>query len=175
MKTIYKEELKKSMEYMGSKDDVIFIGQQIVFRGNPMSTTIENVSKDKMIETPVLEEVQMGMSTGLAISGYCVVSFYPRWDFLICGTNQLVTHLDNFKKMTGYDAHVIVRVGKGSDTPLDPGPQHKSDYSEQFKELLEYVEVVSLKDKSKIYETYINAYKNKKPIIITEYPELYDV
>ena len=47
----YKDELIKSMEYLGSKDDVMFIGQQIVFRGNPMSTTIETFPKEKMIET----------------------------------------------------------------------------------------------------------------------------
>ena len=171
---IYKEELKKSMDYLATKKDTIFIGQQIVFTGNPMSTTIEDVSKDKMIETPVFEEVQTGMAIGLSMSNYCVVSFYPRWDFLICATNQLVTHLGKFKKMTNYESHVIIRVGKGADTPLDPGEQHKADYSEQYRPLLPNVEIICLKDKNKIFDTYKMAYKNKKPIILVEYPELYN-
>ena len=134
--TIYKDELTKSMNYLASKDNIIFVGQQIVYKGNPMSTTIEEVPKEKMIETPVFEEVQLGMSTGLSMTGMCVVSFYPRWDFLLCASNQLVTHLDNFRYMTGQDAHVIIRVGKGSDVPLDPGHQHKADYSEAFRKIL---------------------------------------
>ena len=171
--TIYKDELTKSMNYLSSKNDTIFVGQQIVYRGNPMSTTIEEVPKEKMIETPVFEEVQLGMSTGLSISGMCVISFYPRWDFLVCATNQLVTHLDNFKHMTNQDAHVIIRVGKGSDDPLDPGIQHKADYSDAFRKILNDVEIVNFHSHDNIYETYVKAYENKKPIILVEYPEKY--
>ena len=169
----YKNQLIKSMNYLSSKDNTIFIGQQIVYPGNPMSATIEDVPSDKMIEMPVFEEVQMGISTGLSMTGLCVVTFYPRWDFLICATNQLVTHLDKFKHMTGTDAPVIIRVGKGSDDPLDPGVQHKGDYSNQFRELLENIEIVNFYDKSNIYETYVRAYESKKPMILVEYPERY--
>ena len=51
------------------------MGQQTA-AGNPMSTLILDVSKDKMIET-VFEEVQMGMSVGLGMTDMCVVTFYP--------------------------------------------------------------------------------------------------
>ena len=173
MKTTYKDELTKSMNYLAEKPNTIFVGQQIVFKGNPMSTTIEEVPTDKMIETPVFEEVQMGMSVGLGMTNMCVVSFYPRWDFLLCASNQLVTHLDKFKHMTGYDSHVIIRVGKGSDDPLDPGVQHKADYSDGFKSMLSDIKIINLNDKSNIYETYKKAYENKKPIILAEYTEMY--
>ena len=125
----YKDELIKSMEYLGSKDDVMFIGQQIVFRGNPMSTTIETFPKEKMIETPVFEEVQLGMATGIAITGKTVVSFYPRWDFLICATNQLVTHLDKFKHMTGTDAPVIIRAVFSKVKPIPAAAQPEYELS----------------------------------------------
>jgi len=92
---------------------------------------------------------------------------------LICAANQLVNHLDKFKHMTGYDSHVIIRVGKGSDDPLDPGVQHKADYTEEFKGMLDDVEIINLYDKSNIYETYKKAYNDKKPIILVEYPERY--
>ena len=41
-----------------------------------MSKTIEGLPKERMIETPVMEEVQMGMSLGLGMAGKSVVSFY---------------------------------------------------------------------------------------------------
>ena len=112
--TIYKDELTKSMNYLASKDNTIFVGQQIVYKGNPMSTTIEEVPKEKMIETPVFEEVQ-----------------------------------------------------------LDPGVQHKADYSEAYSTILDNIEVVNFHTHENIYETYVNAYKNRKPIILAEYPEKY--
>jgi pyruvate/2-oxoglutarate/acetoin dehydrogenase E1 component len=65
-----------------------------------MSTTIGDVPKDKLIELPVMEESQMGMSLGMAMAGDFVITFYPRWDFLICATNQLVNHVDKLVLMS---------------------------------------------------------------------------
>ena len=48
--TPYKDALSKSMEELSKKDNIVFIGQQIIYRGNPMSTTLDNVDKNLMIE-----------------------------------------------------------------------------------------------------------------------------
>src|SRR6056300_878930 len=84
----YQDELTRAMTYLGEQEDTRFVGQQIVFPGNPMSATLDNVDKSKMTEMPVMEEVQMGMSLGMAMTGLSVVTIYPRWDFLISATNQ---------------------------------------------------------------------------------------
>ena len=44
----YKDALTDAMTFLGEQEDVMFIGQQIVYAGNPMSTTLTNVSKDKI-------------------------------------------------------------------------------------------------------------------------------
>ena len=75
----------------------------------------------------------MGMTLGLSMLGKKVVTFYPRWDFIISAANQLINHVDKYELMTEQKPHIIVRVGKGSDTPLDPGHQHKANYIEEFK------------------------------------------
>ena len=90
--TPYKDALSKSMEELSKKDNIVFIGQQIIYRGNPMSTTLGNVPKDKIIELPVMEDSQMGMSLGMAMTGDFVITFYPRWDFVISAANQLINH-----------------------------------------------------------------------------------
>lgn len=169
----YKDELTKSMTFLAEKEDTIFIGQQIVYAGNPMSTTLTEVSKEKMIEVPVMEETQMGMSLGLAMAGKCVISFYPRWDFLISATNQLVNHLDKFEHMTGKKVNVIIRVGVGSKDPLDPGIQHRNDYTKEFKSMLQFTKVHELKNVEDIYQIYTNAYNEGGVHIIVEWPELY--
>jgi len=132
--TPYLDALTEAMKLSMENDNTIFIGQQIVYYGNPMSKTIEGLPKERMIETPVMEEVQMGMTLGLAMYGHSVISFYPRWDFVICAANQLVNHLDKINVMSdgAWNPNIIIRVGKGSDTPLDPGHQHKADYTEEF-------------------------------------------
>ena len=95
--TPYKDALTNAMKVLGEKEDTVFIGQQVLWKGNPMSTTLGNVPKEKMIEVPVMEETQMGMSLGLAMTGKSVITFYPRWDFLVSATNQLINHLDKFE------------------------------------------------------------------------------
>jgi pyruvate/2-oxoglutarate/acetoin dehydrogenase E1 component len=171
--SLYKDALTKAMDLCNQKENSIFIGQQIVWRGNPMSTTLDYVDANKMIELPVMEETQMGMSLGLAMLGKFVISFYPRWDFLISATNQLVNHIDKYELMTGDIPHIIIRVGKGSDTPLDPGHQHKGNYINEFSSILKNVNVMDCKNVYDIQKNYEFAIKNKGVYLINEYPQYY--
>ena len=173
--TVYKDSLINAMTYLGNKDDTIFIGQQIVYAGNPMSTTLGNVSKDKMIEVPVMEETQMGMSLGLSMTGKTVITFYPRWDFLVSSTNQLVNHVDKYTLMTGKKANILIRLGKGSDKPLDPGHQHKGNYINEFKSLCSNIKFHDLTSHTSIIDSYTSAYEEGGVHVLVEYPELYFV
>ena len=173
--TPYKDALTDAMTFLGEKDNTVFIGQQIVYAGNPMSTTLGNVSKDKMIELPVMEETQMGMSMGIAMTGKTVITFYPRWDFIILAANQLINHVDKFELMTGSKLNLIIRLGKGSDKPLDPGHQHKGNYFEEFKSMCPHIIFHNLLNKEDILSTYKNAYEQGGVHVIVEYPELYYV
>ena len=171
--TPYKDALTKAMTDLANLDDTIFIGQQIVYAGNPMSTTLGNVPKEKMIEVPVMEETQMGMSLGLAITGKRVITFYPRWDFIISAANQLINHVDKFELMTGKKLNLIIRLGKGSDKPLDPGHQHKGSYFEEFKSICKNIEFHDLKSWKDIELAYQYAFKEGGIHLLVEYPELY--
>ena len=171
--TPYKDALTKVMTDLANLDDSIFIGQQIVYAGNPMSTTLGNVPKEKMIEVPVMEETQMGISLGLAITGKRVITFYPRWDFIVSAANQLINHVDKFELMTGKKLNLIIRLGKGSDTPLDPGHQHKGSYFEEFKSICKNIEFHDLKKWQDIELAYQYAIKEGGVHLLVEYPELY--
>jgi pyruvate/2-oxoglutarate/acetoin dehydrogenase E1 component len=140
-----------------------------------MSSTIINVPVDKLIELPVMEDSQMGMSLGMAMMGKCVVTFYPRWDFLICATNQLVNHVDKLGLMSNgeWKPNMIIRVGKGSDKPIDPGHQHKNNYIEQFKTMCPNITFWDLKTSDDVILSYKTA--NLGGIhVIAEYPEIYN-
>jgi pyruvate/2-oxoglutarate/acetoin dehydrogenase E1 component len=171
----YKDELTRAMTFLGQQDNVMFIGQQIVYAGNPMSTTLGDVSKDKMVELPVMEESQMGMSLGIAMTGKTVVTFYPRWDFIVLAVNQLVNHIDKYELMTGKKANILIRLGKGSDKPLDPGHQHKGNYLSEFKSLCPNIQFHDLQKTQDIFSAYQSAYECGGAHVLVEYPELYYV
>ena len=76
--------------------------------------------------------------------------------------------------MTEQKPHIIVRVGKGSDTPLDPGHQHKANYIEEFKSMCKTIKIFDCKSPKEIKEAYHFANNNKGVYIINEYPEKYN-
>lgn len=171
----YKDTLTECMDKLNTIENIVFIGQQIVYAGNPMSTTLVNVDKEKMIETPVFEEVQMGITLGMAMTGKTVVSFYPRWDFIVSATNQLVNHVDKYNLMTGKDVHILIRLGKGSDVPLDPGHQHKNDYFSEFSSMCTHIKFHNLTSVDKIEPAYTEAINDGGIHVLVEYPQLYYV
>ena len=94
----YFNELKRSMEYLASNKKTIFLGQAVEVPGTAMSNTLKNVKKSKLIELPVAEEMQMGITIGMVMNGLIPVSIYPRWNFLLLAINQLVNHLDKLNE-----------------------------------------------------------------------------
>ena len=119
------------MDFLGTKKETIFIGQAVEVPGTAMSNTLKNVPKKKLLELPVAEEMQMGMSLGLAMDGNIPISIFPRWNFLLYGINQLVNHIDKFKIMAGdkIKPKIIIRTSIGSQRPLHPQYQHIGDFS----------------------------------------------
>ena len=91
----YKEELIRSMKWLGEKDNTLFLGQATSFSGHAISNTLTKVPKDKLVELPVMEEVQMGMCAGLSLENYVPISIYPRFNFMMLAINQLVNHIES--------------------------------------------------------------------------------
>lgn len=155
----YFSELARAMTALGLDSRTVFLGQAVQFPGTAMFGTLERVPMEKRIELPVAEEMQMGMSVGLALAGFVPVSIYPRFNFLLCAVNQLVNHLDKLIDMSagGYRPRVIVRTAVGSIRPLDPQHQHRGNYTAAFQNLLTTVAVVELTHPDEIVPAYLHA------------------
>ena len=173
----YKEQLIKAMDWLGQKDDVMFLGQACKVSGHSISSTIVNVPQEKRIELPVFEETQLGISTGMALEGYTTVTMYPRFDFFILACNQLINHLDKMKEMSKGDMQpkVIIRVSVGAKKPLNAGPQHTQNHTEAFKKMLTNVNVVELTEPEQIFPAFKEAYERTdgRPTLIVEHGEYY--
>ena len=159
----YSNELSKSMKFLSKNKNVIFLGQSVNFSGNAIYNTLKSISPQKKIEMPVFEDVQMGMTLGLAMNGFIPVSCFPRFDFLILAMNQRVNHIDKFKIMTEdqFKPRIIIRTSIGPKKPLDGGPQHTNDYTKEFRGMLTDVEVIYLNKSSTIFQKYKNALTSK--------------
>jgi len=154
------DELTRAMELMGSHSDTIFMGQSVEVAGTAMRNTLLNVDERKLLELPVEEDFQLGLSIGMALSGMVPISIFPRWNFLLLATNQVVNHLDKLKDLTQNESpgKVIIRTGIGSKKPLHPGPQHTGDFTEAFKLMCPNINVVRLDSAESIFDEYQKAY-----------------
>ena len=85
---------------LSKNTDIVFLGQAVEYKGTAMYNTLRDIDNGKRIELPVCEDLQMGMTNGLALAGKIPVSIFPRWNFLLLGTNQIVNHLDKIPKIS---------------------------------------------------------------------------
>lgn len=174
----YMDELTRSMEYLGKFDNTIFIGQSVEVAGTAMRNTLLNVDDSKLVEMPVDEDFQMGLATGMALTGLIPISIFPRWNFLLLATNQIVNHLDKLKEITQHKnpGKVIIRTGIGSVIPLHPGPQHTGDFTEAFKLMCPNLNIVRLDKTSVIFDEYQKAYERSDGVssLIIEWSDKYN-
>ena len=162
----YKDALSEAMTTLSLNQDTVFMGQGM-FSGTFMSMTLQDVPKEQKIELPVAEEMQLGMSIGMAMDGVIPISIFPRWNFLILAANQLVNHLDKMKP------HVIVRVGIGSEKPLYPGPQHVGNFTRSFQLMMPNTRFIELKQADDIIPAYLEALNYNGPTVLVEDANFY--
>ncbi len=174
----YFDELKRSMDFLAQDSQTIFIGQAVAVPGTAMTNTLKDVPRDKLIELPVAEEMQMGMTTGLALTGAVPISVFPRWNFLICAMSQLINHLDKLDVMSNgrYKAKCIIRTGIGSQRPLHPQHQHIGDYTEAVRLMCSTIEVIRLDEPSDIFPAYEKALlrEDGRSTLVVEYGDYFN-
>lgn len=154
----------------------VFVGQAVQVEGTGISKTLDSVPLKRRIELPVDEDFQLGLSIGLALDGLRVVSIFPRWNFLLLATNQLINHLDKLNELGIFlRKPIIIRTAIGAINPLNPGPQHIGDFSEPFRQMCKNVNVVRLDDKTQILPEYEKALTRKDHIssLLVEWSDKY--
>ena len=174
----YFTELKKSMNYLGKNKKTIFIGQAVEVPGTSMSNTLKDINTKKLIELPVAEEMQMGITVGLSLNGSIPISIFPRWNFLLLAMNQLINHLDKIKIMSnnGFKAKSIIRTSIGSQRPLHPQHQHVGDFTNAVRKMCTNIDVVKLTEPKQIFSSYKKALnrKDNKSTILVEFGDYYN-
>lgn len=171
----YYNNLCEAMQRCVAVPNSIFLGQGVGVPGTSMSSTFRDVPDDKRIEMPVAEDMQMGMATGMALAGYLPICIFPRWNFLICATNQIVNHLDRLVLYSGggYRPKVIIRVAVPSVDPFYPGPQHDDDFTAPFRLMCRTIKIITLRRSCEVVPQYDAALKRRDSTILVEFTENY--
>ena len=166
------------MEYLASDSRTVFIGQAVAVPGTAMSNTLRCVQKNKLIELPVAEEMQMGMTLGFALNGNIPVSIFPRWNFLLLAINQLVNHLDKINVMSNnnFKVKTIVRTSIGSQRPLHPQLQHTGDFTDAIRKMCTTIDIIKLNEPEDIFPAFEKALNRDdgRSTILVEFGDYYN-
>lgn len=175
MASAYFSELCRAMAWLAEQPNAVFVGQGVGYAGTTLTDTLRDVPKDRLLEFPVAEDLQMGVATGMALEGILPVCIFPRWNFMLCAANQIVNHLDRLSLFSagGYNPRVIIRVATPITQGFYPGPQHDDDFTDAFRAMLRTVKVVTLTTAGAIMPEYQQAVAAQYSTILVEYTALY--
>ncbi len=159
----YFDEIKRTMEWVATQPNTMFLGQTVAGPGTFMFQTLRDVPKEKTLEMPINESFQMQFTIGMALAGYIPISVYPRQNFLLLATADMVNMLDKIPAISEDQIlpRVIIRVATGPDTPVHPGHQHVRNYAEGFRKMFEWIEVVELEEPEDVFPAYKHALERK--------------
>lgn len=162
--------LNQAMLMLAAQPGAIFIGQGVACDGVATFDSLAGVPMEQRIETPVVEELQVGMGIGMSLMGYLPILIYPRCDFLLRAMDQIVNHLDKLDYMSAgqFRPKVIIRARVGKRTPLDAGPQHSQDHTDAFRSMLRHVCVFRIPFACDIMDVYKKVVEYDRPSIVVE-------
>ncbi len=152
----YREEITVAMDSLASDPKMRFLGYGVRYGGKAMGT-LKNVPEWQLIETPVAENLMVGLAIGMSLQGLYPVVFIERFDFIMNAMDAIVNHLDKIEKISRgeFKPAVILRVVVGNRfKPLYTGETHTQDFSEILQRTLVNIEVLSTPHEIGIEEAY---------------------
>ena len=169
----YFDELKRTMEWLADQKKTLFIGQTVAGPGTFMYQTLRDVPGEKTLEMPVNESFQMQFTLGLALGGYIPISIYPRQNFLLLATSDMVNMIDKVPAISegAILPKIIIRVASGPFKPVHPGHQHIGNYADGFRQMFDWIDVIEVEEPKEIFPAYEHAFRredSRSTLIIEE-------
>ncbi len=182
IKISYKEGIRLSMEMIAKENsNAIFLGYNVK-HGSKGDGAYVNIPEHQLFETPVAENLMMGIAIGLSLEGYLPIVYYERFDFILNALDAIVNHLDKIEKMSKgeFKPKVIIRamIG-GKKKPFFTGLTHIQDFTEAIRKMVNF-QVWKIGENWKNYdprftiELYKKALKINKSVLIIEEKDKYD-
>lgn len=166
-----KEVIDQTMQWLGEQPDVVFVGYNT-------GVGFPKVAKDRLIETPLAENLMAGMAVGMALRGKIPVVYFERADFLTNALDAIVNHLDKLDILSDglHRPACILRVVVGNRRkPLFTGDTHTQDFSEALDHMVAFPvqQIVLPGTVREWYEHALHRARGGVSTAIFEYKDLY--
>lgn len=162
----YKESINISMKKLAENDGV-FIGYNVK-NGNAMGS-LKGISDDLKIETPVAENLMVGLAIGMSFEGYRPVVYFERHDFMLVAMDAIGNHLNHIERMSHgeYKCPVILKTVVADSGPFYSGPTHSQDFTNVIRNMVSFP-VFDPKYPQDLLSAYNWANSSSRPTMIVE-------
>lgn len=167
----FKEAITQSMTKIGEAGG-IFIGYSLV-PGDAMGTLV-NVPINQKIETPVAENLMVGMGIGMSLEGFIPVVYFERHDFMLVAADAIVNHLAKMKRISHgeFNPKVILKTVVDDGGLFYSGPTHSQNFTSEFKSMVDFPILVP-NNSSEVLKMYEFALNCEGPVMIVEKKSLF--
>ena len=175
----YRDALRTCMrDALATHDHALILGQGVDdFKGTFGSTVglAEEFGRDRVIDTPLMEEGMTGVAIGAALGGLYPIQTHIRVDFALLAMNQIVNLAAKYRYMFGgrFEVPMMVRMIIGRS--WGQGAQHSQSLQSLFAHVPGLL-VVMPSTADAILATYpwVIAH-HRGPVLMLEHRLLYDV
>jgi Dehydrogenase E1 component/Transketolase, pyrimidine binding domain len=163
----YKDAIKFSMQRLGASGHV-FIGYSIL-PGNAAGS-LDEVPDSQKIETPVAENLMIGLAIGMSFEGFKPVVYFERHDFMLVAADAIGNHVDKIERISHgeYSAPIILKTVVDDGGLFYSGPTHSQDFTQVFKKMVNFP-VIDTHNASEVLSAYDYAEKCNHPVMIVEH------
>ncbi|TAN51767.1 MAG: hypothetical protein EPN21_05640 [Methylococcaceae bacterium] len=171
----YKEALTQANHALAANSSTRFIGYGLQ-KGRALGT-LKGIDDKQIIETPVAENLMLGLAIGLSLKGMRPVVFIERMDFILNALDAIVNHLDKAHAISHgeFSPAVIIRAVVGNrGKPLYTGLTHTQDFSDALRRMIAFP-VLQLNAAEDVVDAYRTAAQNQSDgvsTILVEYKDL---
>jgi pyruvate/2-oxoglutarate/acetoin dehydrogenase E1 component len=172
----YKQSLTAAMSALAADPARLFIGYGLTH--GRAAGTLAGVPAAQLLETPVAENLMVGLAIGAALRGRKPVVYFERADFVLNAMDAIVNHLDKLATISRgeFTPGVILRITVGNtEKPLFTGATHTQDVTAALRCLVTFP-VLTLLHTDAIASTYAlaaQATENGQPCAVIEYKDLW--
>ena len=163
----FKDAVTQGMTELG-EEGAIFIGYSLL-PGDAMGT-LKNVPDDQKIETPVAENLMVGLAIGMSFEGFKPVVYFERHDFMLVAADAIGNHVDKIERISHgeFKVPIILKTVVDDGGLFYSGPTHSQNFTRVFREMVDFPVLEPLSSEEAL-EMYRYAKDSEGPVMIVEH------
>lgn len=167
----YLDAVRESNEKLAAAG-AVFIGYNV--RYGAAYGALKNIPDSQRLETPLAENLMIGLGMGMSLEGIRPVVFFERHEFLLNAMDGIVNTLDLIETISGgeFKMPVIIKAVAGGVKPFYAGLTHTRNFAAQVREFVSFP-VFEPETAGEVLDAYLQATVNPGPVMISEKKALY--